>query len=107
MIQAKNSATTIPIEAILIANGFAITPGLVDPDSGATRISVDLDNTLTAVSQAGTSAQMNKTDFGVQVTRANVPTEPGGDVEVPEPASASLAALGLTALLLRRRRHAA
>jgi len=43
-----------------------------------------------------------RVDFGVQVTRANVPFEPGGDIEVPEPASA---ALGLSALLLRRRRH--
>lgn len=97
-------SVTLDIDAILTANGFTITPGPLDPDSGATKVSIDLDNTLLAVSEQGTSATINKTDFGALTRRSNVPTEPGGDREViPEPTSFVLAALGTAALAMRRR----
>ena len=96
-------SATLDIDAILIANGFTIPQGVIDPDGGATRISIDLDNTLTAVSQLGTSSTIGKKDFGAQVRRSNVPGEPGGDPEIPEPASAALAALAAAAWSLRRR----
>ena len=98
-------SVTLDIHAILIANGFIIPPGQVDPDGGATRISIDMDNTLAAVSQLGTSALIDKKDFGASVVRFNVPTEPGGDVEVPEPAgAAALLAIAAAATFSARRR---
>jgi hypothetical protein len=97
---------TLDVEAILIANGITITPGLVDPDSGATRVSIDLDDTLEAASQQATSATIAKKDFGAVVTRANVPGEPGGDPEVPETTSCALLGLALAVPMLRRRRGA-
>ena len=62
-----------------------------------------MDNTLAAVSQLGTSALIDKKDFGSNIVRFNVPTEPGGDIELPEPSSAGLAAMAIWALVLRRR----
>ncbi len=96
-------SVTIPIEQILIANGFAITPGAVDPDSGATKISVDLDNVLVAVSQQGTSALIDKKDFGGISIRVNVPGEPGGGPEIPEPTTFVLVGLGMLGLAVVRR----
>jgi hypothetical protein len=96
-----NGSVTIPVEDILIANGFVIPPGAVDPDGGATKISINLDNVLVAVSQPGTSALISKKDFGGISVRVNVPGEPGGDMEIrpiPEPATfvlAGLAAIGV------------
>ena len=98
-------SVTLDIDAILIANGFTIPQGPADPDGGATKISIDLDNTLQAVSQVNTSSTIGKKDFGAVVIRSNVPTEPGGDVEVPEPATSGLLALAASAALLRRRRQ--
>jgi hypothetical protein len=98
-----SGSVTLDIDAILIANGFVIPPGAIDPDGGATRISIDLDNTLQAVSQIGTSSTIGKTDFGAVVVRSNVPTEPGGSLEVPEPASLVPAGLAALGWLMRRR----
>ena len=94
----------LDIDAILVANGFIVPPGPIDPEGGATKISIDLDNTLVAVSQNGTSAVIAKKDFGGITIRTNVPTEPGGDPEIPEPTAFVLAGLGLLGLAAQRRR---
>jgi hypothetical protein len=61
----------------------------------ATKVSVDLDNTLSAISQNGTAALIAKKDHGVIIT-----------TNVPEPASCLLAVLGLVSLLgIRRGRN--
>jgi hypothetical protein len=105
-----NGSVTLDVEAILIANGFVIPPGPIDPNGGATKISIDLDDTLVSVSQQGTSALIAKKDFGAAVIRANVPTEPGGGPEltagavwVPEPSTWALAGIGVVGLLFARR----
>jgi hypothetical protein len=100
-----SGSVDIDIDAILAANGIVLPPGPIDPNGGATKISVDLDNTLTAVSQVGTSAHIAKKDFGGITIRANVPTEPGGDEEIPEPATLILAGAAMMGLALGRRRR--
>ncbi len=96
-------SVTLDIDAILIANGFMIPPGPVDPEGGATKISIDLDNTLVAVSQQGTTATIGKKDFGGVVIRTNVRTEPGGEPEIPEPATFVLVGLSVLGLGFARR----
>jgi hypothetical protein len=98
-----NGSVMLDIDAILTANGFMIPPGAIDPDGGATKISIDMDNTLVAVSQEGTESRIAKKDFGGTVIRSNVPTEPGGDPEIPEPTSFVLAGLSVIGLSLARR----
>jgi hypothetical protein len=103
-----NGSVTLDIEAILIANGIPIPPGTVDPDGGATKISIDLDDTLVAVSQQGTTSLISKKDFSARSVRANVPTEPGGDIErlpVPEPGTIALAGFAALGLLFAFRRR--
>ena len=85
-----NGSVTIPVEQILIANGFDLSAG-----GGATHVSVDLDNTLTAVSERGTSALIEKKDFGgLTVTTF-----------IPEPTAGALAGVAGLALLGRRARR--
>lgn len=75
------------LNQILTANSVPFT-------TGATKISINLDNTLTAVSQAGTTALIAKKDFGgMSIT-----------INVPEPASFVLAGLGLLGFVATRRR---
>jgi len=64
---------------------------------GVTKISVNIDNVLTASSQAGSSAVIAKKDFGGLVVTVNV----------PEPASCVLACTGLVLLALMGRRRLA
>jgi len=54
---------------------------------GATKISINMDNTLVAMSQAGTEVLIAKKDFGLSI-----------DVNIPEPTSCGLAGMGLLAL---------
>jgi hypothetical protein len=98
-----SGSATLDIDSILIANGFMIPPGPLDPEGGATKISIDLDNTLVAVSEVGTSAVISKKDFGGISIRSNVRLEPGGDEEIPEPSCFVLAGLGMLGLALNRR----
>jgi len=58
----------------------------------ATKVNVDLDNTLSAISQLGTGALIAKKNHGVII-----------ETNVPEPASCLLAAFGLLGLLGMRR----
>lgn len=65
-----------------VAAAFA-SQGIV-PQVGVTKISVNFNNTLIAISQAGTSATIAKKDNGIIIT-----------TNIPEPTSCLLAAFGL------------
>jgi hypothetical protein len=87
-----SGSVTLDVDAILTANGIT---------GDATRVSIDLNNTLVAVSQTGTSATIEKKDFGGLTVRvAAVGAIPA---TIPEPASLTLAAFGVLAMLARRR----
>ncbi|HEY3394300.1 MAG TPA: PEP-CTERM sorting domain-containing protein [Lacipirellulaceae bacterium] len=98
-----SGSVTLDIDAILIANGFMIPPGPIDPEGGATKISIDMDNTLVAVSEQGTTSTIGKKDFGGVTIRTNVRTEPGGEPEIPEPATFVLVGLSVLGLGFARR----
>jgi PEP-CTERM motif len=98
-----NGSVMLDIDAILAANGIVVPPGVIDPDGGATKISIDMDNTLVAVSQVGTRSRIAKKDFSGVVIRSNVPTEPGGSPEIPEPATFVLVGLSVLGLGIARR----
>ncbi len=75
----------IDIEALLVLNGIPFI-------NGATKLHMELDNTLTALSQAGTSAYIAKKDFqGFSVTA------------IPEPATLGLVAIFSAGFLFTRR----
>jgi hypothetical protein len=76
-----SGSVSLPVEQILIANGVT---------GSATHVSLDLNNGLHAVTQAGTSAFIAKVDFGLVVNN-------------PEPTALSGMA-ALLALALARRR---
>lgn len=68
---------------------------------GASKISIDLVNTLSAHSEAGTHALISKKDFGGISVTVNRPGG-GGGPDIPEPASVVLAALGLVGVMSGR-----
>jgi hypothetical protein len=85
----------------LVLLDSALTSAGVHFTKGATLISVDLDNVLTARSENGTFALIDKKDFGGVSITIN-PGE-GGGPDTPEPASLVLACLGLLGLVGVRR----
>jgi len=73
---------------------------------GASKISIDLVNTLTAASEAGTHSLISKEDFGGISIAVNQPGG-GGGPEIPEPNALVLAGLGCWVVgVLGRRRSA-
>jgi hypothetical protein len=83
-----------------IDNIIKTTPGTgltFPPSIGVTKITITLDNTLTAFSQLNTSAQIAKKDFDGVSIEINVPGN-----GIPEPASLLLAGLSLVGLCFRR-----
>lgn len=79
---------------VLLNVNAALTANQIPFVAGATKISINIDNTLTALSQAGTFALIAKKDFGgLSVT-----------VNVPEPASVALCTLAAAILVTVRRR---
>lgn len=84
-----SGSATLQVEAILVANGVAF-------EHGATRVAVNLTNTLSAVSESGTSSVMGKVDFGATTQIITVRND------IPEPAVVAVPALVF--FTLRRRR---
>jgi hypothetical protein len=90
-----SGSLVVNVAQILAAEGVPFT-------LGATKMSVDIVNTLSAQSQSGTQALINKQDFGGISITINVPGG-GGEPEIPEPASAILLGICLVGLAGRRR----
>jgi len=81
-----SGSTSLNLNSILASNNIPF-------QVGATKVSINLDNTLAAISQAGTSALIAKKNAnGVVIT-----------VNLPEPCSLALGAMGLVGLVARRR----
>jgi len=84
-----NLSSLFDINQILIDAGIAF-------DLGATKLTVSLDNILLAIADPSAAATIRKKDFAIDVGTGNVP--------VPEPATCVLGMLGLTMVLVSRRR---
>jgi hypothetical protein len=80
--------------SLVVNIGQILTQAGVPFTFGASTASIDLVNTLTATSQAGTVSGINKQDFGgISIT-----------VNIPEPATAILVVFAMAAAALMRRR---
>jgi hypothetical protein len=77
---------------LLVDIDQALVSAGVNFELGATRVNVDLDNTLVALSQAGTSSLIAKKDHMIITTN------------IPEPASWGLVMVGMFAGAMGRRR---
>lgn len=85
--------------SLLVDINQALIDNNIPFNLGATLISVNIDNTLSASSEAGTTAFIAKKDFGGLSVTVN---KPGGG-EIPEPSTIALLALGLAAACVGRR----
>jgi hypothetical protein len=90
---AFSGSTFIDVAGILAANSI---------QGGATKISVDIDNTLVATSETGTRSLIAKKDFGGVSITVNNPLG-GGGPNTPEPTSLVLACLGFAGLTAIRK----
>src|SRR5262249_47544426 len=89
VLQPWSVGATVPINSQLIAMGKTFTVG-------ATRVEVVIDNQLTAISEALSTAFIAKKDFVVSV-------DPDKSGVLPEPATVTFSSLVLCALAARRR----
>lgn len=89
---AWTGSLNLNVANILTANGIPFS-------GGATKVSINLDNTLVALSEANTQSLIAKKQFGGLTVTVNIP---GGGV--PEPTSAVLMLLGLAGFITRRGR---
>jgi hypothetical protein len=90
---AFNGSLFLDLNALLATNGY--------PAGGATKISINIDNTLVANSELNTSAVIAKKNFGGVSITVNNPLG-GGGPNSPEPTSLVLACLGFAGLFAKR-----
>ena len=78
---------------ITFSLGQALTDAGISYERGATKVSVNLDNVLVALSEDGTTSVIAKKDFE------------GLKIEIPEPTTVAMALCGLIGLALAHRRR--